>query len=69
MENEQFVRLEARIDDLIGLCTTLNRENQLLKREASLWQEERQRLLQRQNLIRERMEQLIQRLKALEQAS
>ncbi len=61
--------VEKKIDELIQLCEQLNRENQTLKSRASSWQEERESLLEKTNLARNKVESMIQRLRALEQES
>ena len=67
MEQAQFTRLEARIDELIALCSALHQDNMTLQHEALAWQDERRRLVLRHNQVRERMELLVRRLKTLEQ--
>jgi len=61
--------VEKKIDELIQLCEQLNRENQALKASASSWQQERESLLEKTNLARNKVESMIQRLRALEQES
>ncbi|HCS27945.1 MAG TPA: TIGR02449 family protein [Spongiibacteraceae bacterium] len=61
--------VEKKIDELIQLCEQLNRENQALKANASSWQQERESLLEKTNLARNKVESMIQRLRALEQES
>lgn len=61
--------VEKKIDELIQLCEQLNRENQTLKASASSWQQERESLLEKTNLARNKVESMIQRLRALEQES
>lgn len=61
--------VEKKIDELIQLCEQLNRENQTLKANATSWQQERESLLEKTNLARNKVESMIQRLRALEQES
>ncbi|MFT5032104.1 MAG: cell division protein ZapB [Bermanella sp.] len=61
--------VEKKIDELIQLCEQLNRENQTLKAGASSWKLERESLLKKTNLARNKVESMIQRLRALEQDS
>lgn len=61
--------VEKKIDELIQLCEQLNRENQSLKAKAASWQRERESLLEKTNLARNKVESMIQRLRALEQES
>ncbi|WP_372749525.1 TIGR02449 family protein [Litorivivens sp.] len=61
--------VERKIDELIKLCEALNRENQTLKADAEAWQHEREVLLEKTNAARNKVESMIQRLRALEQES
>jgi cell division protein ZapB len=67
MPESQFKALEQKIDDLINLCTDLNRENVELKADVSGWQQERQQLVQRNETAMTKVEAMISRLKAMEQ--
>lgn len=69
MDNQQLKQLERKIDDLIQLCGQLDRENRALKAEASSWQHEREKLVQKTEMARAKVEAMITRLKALEQES
>lgn len=60
--------LEQKIDDLIRLCTELNRENVSLKTEARNWASEREALVARNDLARDKVEAILGRLKTAEQA-
>lgn len=61
--------VERKIDELIQLCEQLNRENQTLKANTAAWQRERETLLEKTNIARNKVESMIQRLRALEQES
>ncbi len=69
MAATQFQALEQKIDDLISLCADLNRENASLKTTAAGWQQERQQLMERNQLARNKVEAMISRLKQMEQDS
>ena len=58
--------LSAEIDRLIDLCRKLADENAALRREREQWSDERKRLVERNDLARDRIETMIVRLKALE---
>lgn len=58
--------LEKKIDELISLCRELNRENQSLKADNSGWHQERQDLIEKNELARTKVEAMIQRLRAME---
>jgi len=69
MENQQFKLLERKVVDLIHLCEQLDKENRALKNAASGWQQEREQLIQKTEIAREKVEAMIVRLRALEQES
>lgn len=60
--------LEQKIDDLIRLCTELNRENVSLKAEARNLAAERETLVARNDLAKDKVEAILSRLKTAEQA-
>jgi len=65
MSESQFELLERKIDDLIGLCTELNRENVALKGAAAAWRSEREALVSRNELARHKVRSIITRLQDL----
>ncbi|MBM68844.1 MAG: TIGR02449 family protein [Haliea sp.] len=67
MADTQLQTLETRIDELIALCRDLNRENQRLKRENDSWRLEREDLISKNNLARNKVEAMIARLRSMEQ--
>jgi cell division protein ZapB len=69
MAETQFQTLEQKIDDLISLCTELNQENVGLKADAVNWRTERDHLVSKNETAQNRVETIIGRLKAMEQAS
>lgn len=64
--HDEFNRLETRMQDLIGLCSRLHLENQTLKDQQGNLVEERARLIEKNELARNKVEQMIQRLKSME---
>lgn len=66
MAENQVKELEKKIDELISLCRELNRENQALKADSSGWHQERQDLIEKNELARTKVEAMIQRLRAME---
>ena len=66
MESDDLKQLESRIDQLIDACQRLQSENHLLKSEHGSLQVERVKLLEKTRIARERIESMINRLKALE---
>ncbi|MFN2287653.1 MAG: cell division protein ZapB [Chromatocurvus sp.] len=66
MADEALKMLESRIDQLIALCSELNRENQRLKAENLNWQQERQDLIDKNEQAYERVEATLNRLRSTE---
>ncbi len=64
--HDEFNRLETRMQDLISLCSKLHLENQTLKDQQGNLVEERARLIEKNELARNKVEQMIQRLKSME---
>ncbi len=69
MADSPIKALEQKIDELIGLCSQLNRENQSLKADHASWQQERQALVSKNELARVKVEAMIGRLRNLESES
>jgi len=69
ISEEEFKRLEIRIDELIQTCEQLKEENRLLKAQQQSYSSERAKLLEKQEEARSRVETMINRLKALETSS
>ncbi len=68
MDSDDLKQLESRIDQLIEACQRLRSENDSLKSEHGSLQAERAKLLEKTRIARERIESMIDRLKALERA-
>lgn len=68
MESDDLKQLENRIDQLIEACRRLQQENNALKSGQEDLQAERARLLEKTRIARERIESMINRLKALERS-
>ena len=64
----ELQRLEKRLDELVAICRQLQEENQSLKERQDMLTEDRATLLQKNELVRGRVEAMISRLKAMEQA-
>lgn len=69
MESDDLKQLESRIDQLIEACQRLRDENDSLKSEHGNLQVERAKLLEKTRIARERIETMIDRLKALERGN
>lgn len=66
MPDTSVQTLEAKLDQLIQLCVHLEQENKLYKEKETGWQRERTRLIEKNELARNRVEAMIGRLKSLE---
>jgi cell division protein ZapB len=66
MAENQLKALEQKIDELITLCNDLNRENQMLKSDSAGWHQERQDLMDKNELARSKVEAMIDRLRTME---
>jgi len=59
--------LEAKIDELIQVCDELERRQASMEADKAQWLAERTRLLEKNELAKNKVEAMIMRLKALEQ--
>ena len=66
MAENQLKAIEQKIDELITLCNDLNRENQMLKSDSAGWHQERQDLMDKNELARSKVEAMIDRLRTME---
>ena len=66
MAENQLKDLENKIDELVSLCRELNRENQALKADSASWRDERQDLIDKNELARSKVETMIDRLRTME---
>jgi cell division protein ZapB len=64
----ELQRLEKRLDELVVICKQLQEENGSLKQRQDTLIEDRATLLQKNEQVRGRVEAMISRLKAMEQA-
>lgn len=67
MDDQHISKLARKIDDLIKLCSELDRENKLLKAASQDWYEERRQLKQKTEAAHKSVEAMIARLKEMEQ--
>ncbi|MEE8056830.1 MAG: TIGR02449 family protein [Pseudomonadales bacterium] len=67
MADQQLKALANKIDDLIQLCSQLDKENRSLKTAATHWLQERQQLVDKTETARTKVEMMITQLKTLEQ--
>jgi cell division protein ZapB len=66
MSDDSIISLEAKVDKLILLCNRLYKENTELKLQTADWQQERQRLIEKNELARSRVETMIAHLRNLD---
>jgi cell division protein ZapB len=63
MHDALIAQLAAQVDKLVQQYQGLQAENLQLKQQAQLWQQERQLLIEKNELACKRIESMIQRLK------
>lgn len=66
MSNHQLSNLEHQIDQLIYHCAQLEKENSNLRSKEASWIRERDKLVEKNDIARSKVEAMIARLKALE---
>lgn len=66
MSDELLLSLETKLDRLILLTSRLQQENTELKAREHAWQQERVRLIEKNELARSRVEAMITHLKSLD---
>lgn len=69
MKQPTLQSLEARIDQLIQTCLQLAQDNKQLREQQQLLLAERDALIEKTNIARDRVEMMIERLKALEETT
>lgn len=66
MSEDSFQSLHAKVDELIDLCAEMKKENQLLKASENSWKSEREKLLEKNQETKSRLESILGRLKAMD---
>jgi len=66
MSDTDIIKLENRIDELITICDQLKNENSVLRERQNLLVDERNRLIEKADLARSRVESILTRLRAME---
>lgn len=66
ISEEEFQRLEIRVNELIQTCEQLKEENRLLKAQQQSYSSERAKLIEKQEEARSRVESMVKRLQTLE---
>lgn len=67
MEASQLKTFSGKVEQLLAYCQTLEADNSALKAQQDEWHNERSRLLEKNDLAKNKIESMIGRLKALEQ--
>ena len=68
MSDDALKTLADNIDQLVGLCARLDRENRALKEENLRYQQERRDLMAKNEMARSRVEATLHRLRSMEAA-
>lgn len=69
MSSSSLQHIEDKLDELIRLCTHLEKENATLLAKEASWDIERKRLMEKNDIARKRVEAMITHLKNLETES
>jgi cell division protein ZapB len=65
----ELLRIEKRVEELVSICNQLKDENRSLRQRQELLVSERAGLLQKNDLVRGRVEAMIERLKSMEHSA
>lgn len=68
MDQSAVERLSDKVEQLLSYCSKLEQDNAALRSMQSEWATERSKLLQNNDLARNKIEAMIGRLKSLEQS-
>jgi cell division protein ZapB len=66
MTDQLLQTLESKLEQLLTRCNRLQEENRAYREKEAEWQQERSRLIEKNELARNRVEAMITRLKSLE---
>ncbi len=62
----ELKKLENRVDELIHICARLTDENRSLRNQHDTLQQDRNQLVQKNELVKTRVEAMVARLKSME---
>jgi cell division protein ZapB len=62
----QLKRLEQRVDELIATCDRLKQENRALRLQQQMFAAQRANLIDKHDMVRSRVEAMVNRLKTME---
>lgn len=65
----ELQRIEKRVEELVSICNQLREENQSLRQRQDALVAEKAGLLQKNDLVRGRVEAMIERLKSMEHSA
>lgn len=68
MDEMDFTTLEARVDELIALCDKLARDNKEMREQQALWEAQRAKLIERNELAKAKIDAMIGRLRSLDES-
>ncbi|WP_210397155.1 TIGR02449 family protein [Motiliproteus sediminis] len=68
MDSHALAQLDSQLNRLVAHCQQLEQENRALRARDSEWRNERMQLLRQRDAMRSKVEAMISRLKAMEQA-
>jgi len=63
---KEFTLMQSRVEDVVNLCVRLRQENKALLEQQNEMVEERSRLIEKNEMARAKVEQMISRLKSME---
>jgi cell division protein ZapB len=66
MSDTDIIKLENRIDELITICDQLKNENTVLRERQEIMAKERDRLVEKADLAKTRVETILKRLRTME---
>lgn len=69
MKESDFIALDQKINYLVALCQKLTTENRQLRQQEQSWRAEKAKLMEKNDLARNKVEAMIQRLRSLEHQS
>lgn len=69
MKESDFIALDQKMHNLVALCRKLTMENQQLRRQEQSWRAEKAKLMEKNDVIRSKLETVIERLRSLEHES
>jgi len=65
----ELARIERRVEELVQICNQLKEENRSLRQRQEMLVAEKANLLQKNDMVRGRVEAMIERLKSMEHSS